>query len=108
MKSARTAVQFRIWNTSATSATLWPALACRRLASAINGIVLDGKRFVRPNAWGHLLNQHYLYPIADAQRHGRRHGGSGTSAPFVLVYPDPGEQTPDPRLFAYINGGSPA
>jgi len=69
-------------------------------------IRIDGPRYVRPGAWGHLLNAHYLYPIADAQRLGRLRGGAGSAAPFVGS--DAIGAPPDsPRLFAYINGGSP-
>lgn len=73
--------------------------------AADRGIRIDGPRFVRPGAWGHLLNEHYLYPLADAQRQGRRRGGKGGAAPFVPV--NDGQQTATPRLFAYINGGAP-
>ena len=70
------------------------------------GIRIDGPHYMRRGAWGHLLNAHYLYPIADAQRRGRQRGGTGSAAPFVHLNPD-GEDPDCPRLFAYINGGSP-
>ena len=70
------------------------------------GIRIEGPRFMRPRAWGHLLNEHYLYPLADMQRHGRKHGGIGTPAPFVSL--NAGEAGITPRLYAYINGGIPA
>ena len=73
--------------------------------AAERGIQIDGPRFVRPGAWGHLLNEHYLYPLADSQRRGRRPGGRGGSAPFAPA--DAAESTATPRLYAYINGGSP-
>jgi hypothetical protein len=69
------------------------------------GIRIEGPRYVRLGGWGHLLNAHYLYPLADAQREGRRRGGRGTSAPFVLL--GEGEGARGPRLFEYINGGVP-
>jgi hypothetical protein len=73
--------------------------------AAERGIQIDGPRFVRPGAWGHLLNQHYLYPLADIQRQGRRQGGSGGAAPFAPV--DAAVPAATPRLYAYINGGAP-
>ena len=73
-------------------------------------IQIQGPRYVRPGAWGHLLNAHYLYPIADAQRHGRRRGGAGTAAPFVAIGQTGSEvgwaAESTPRLFRYINGGA--
>ena len=73
--------------------------------AAERGIQIDGPRFVRPGAWGHLLNEHYLYPLADSQRQGRRKGGSGGAAPFVPAGDT--QQPATPRLYAYINGGAP-
>ena len=70
-------------------------------------IQISGPRFVRLGAWGHLLNAHYLYPIAEVQRHGRRRGGMGTAAPFVALGNGRDEAT-IPRLYEYINGGTPA
>jgi hypothetical protein len=71
-----------------------------------NGIRIDGPHWQRAGAWGHLLGEHYLYPIEQAQRRGRKPGGRGGSAPFGAV----GAQASvlAPRLYAYINGGSPA
>lgn len=70
------------------------------------GIRIDGPRYVRPGAWGHLLNEHYLRVVDEAQRVGHRRGGNGTEAPFELLSRDaPHEATP--RLFAYLNGGTP-
>ena len=71
---------------------------------AARGIQIDGSQFVRPGAWGHLLSEHYLYPLADAQRQGRRRGGRGGAAPFVPL----GDDLAPPRLYAYLNGGTPA
>jgi hypothetical protein len=73
--------------------------------AAERGIRIEGPRFVRPGAWGHLLNEHYLYPRADAQRQGRRKGGSGGAAPFALA--DDARPPATPRLYTYINGGAP-
>ncbi|MBW7883312.1 MAG: hypothetical protein H3C34_11875 [Caldilineaceae bacterium] len=67
-------------------------------------IQLQGPRFVRPRAWGHLLNEHYLYPLADAQRKGRRRGGRGYAEPFLPFAATDGI----PRLYSYINGGAPS
>ena len=72
-----------------------------------HSIQIEGPRFVRLGGWGHLLNLHYLYPLAEAQRHGRRRGGTGTAAPFVALGNGRGEVTV-PRLYDYINGGTPA
>jgi hypothetical protein len=70
-------------------------------------IEIAGPRFVRPGAWGHLLNAHYLYPLAAAQRVGRRRGGIGTPAPFVAVRQGGNGAQAIPRLYDYINGGAP-
>ena len=70
-------------------------------------IRIDGPRFARPGAWGHLLNEHYLYPIAEGQRHGRRRGGHGTASPFVAVNGSDLPAATVPRLYHYINGGVP-
>ncbi len=70
------------------------------------GIQIEGARFVRPGAWGHLLNEHYLYPILAAQKQGRMRGGRGTAAPFVAI--EMQERVITPRLYEYINGGAPA
>lgn len=68
-------------------------------------IGIDGPRYVRAGAWGHLLVEHYLFDIEARQRHGRRRGARGGPAPFERV--DAREQETTPRLFRYINGGSP-
>jgi hypothetical protein len=67
------------------------------------GIRIDGPRFVRAGAWGHLLNEHYLAPIQARQKDGRKVGGKGGSDPFS---PLDGESQA-PRLYSYINGGVP-
>lgn len=71
------------------------------------GIRIQGLRYVAPGRWGHLLNAHYLTPIRNWQKHGHRRGGRGTSKPFKLVNGDEDGGAAQPRLFAYINGGSP-
>ena len=71
-------------------------------------ILIEGPRFVRLGAWGHLLNAHYLYPLAEVQRHGRRRGGNGTAAPFVALGNGQSGSPTTPRLYDYINGGVPA
>ena len=47
-------------------------------------IRIDGPMFVRPDGWGHLLNQHYLFDIERHQRRGRAKGARGGSCPFAL------------------------
>ena len=68
-------------------------------------IELDGAHYRRRRAWGHLLNEHYLFPIEEYQRAGRRKGGAGGSAPFELLNPEVVSETDTPRLYQYINGG---
>ena len=72
-------------------------------------IRIKGPRYVRQNAWGHLLNEHYLFAIEDKQKNGRKHGGDGTADPFELVNPSSFQvgSKSGPRLYNYINGGSP-
>lgn len=70
------------------------------------GIELAGPLYQHDKAWGHLLGAHYLLPIEKVQKRGRKRGGAGTAGPFVLLNPT----TPHyrwPRLFDYINGGTP-
>ncbi len=76
------------------------------LAGADNGIHIDGPCWQRDEAWGHLLSEHYLYPVEDAQRQGRKPGGQGGNAPFRLL--DKAQASAPPRLFAYLNGGVPS
>lgn len=66
---------------------------------------IDGPRYVQPGRWGHLLNMHYLFDIADHQRVGHRRGGRGTRSPYRLVDDGRCVAEPAPRLFDYINGG---
>lgn len=71
------------------------------------GVHIDGPRYMRVGGWGHFLNAHYLVDVERKQRHGRRHGGNGTCDPYILL--DAGDYPANmtPRLFAYINGGTP-
>ncbi len=69
------------------------------------GIRIDGPRYVRRRAWGHLLNAHYLFGVMDYQKAGRKRGGIGSPAPFQLVNPEAAHHATGPRLFDYINGG---
>ncbi len=68
-------------------------------------IAIDGPRYMRPRAWGHFLNEHYLADVERQQKVRYRPGGKGGSAPYVLLN---AEQFPNhtPRLFNYINGGT--
>ena len=72
-------------------------------------IQIDGSIYLRPKAWGHLLNEHYLKQIDRAQRVRLKKGGQGKkpAAPYIQVYPDPRIGVQAPRLYSYINGGSP-
>ena len=72
------------------------------------GIVIDGPCYVRQDGWGHLLNQHYLLGIEQAQKVGRKRGGQGGGAPYELGTVDTFPDTTEPRLFTYMNGGTPA
>ena len=74
--------------------------------AAARGICIEGPGYVRRGAWGHLLNEHYLRAVDVAQRVGHRRGGNGTDAPFELLNPEV-QHAPMPRLFAYLNGGTP-
>ncbi len=71
------------------------------------GVHIEGATYIRRSAWGHLLNIDYLLPIAAEQKRGRRRGGRCDSEPFSLVEAEPYGYTDMPRLFDYINGGSP-
>jgi len=72
------------------------------------GIVIDGPRYERKRAWGHLLNRHYLRAIDHRQRTGNKLGPvDDTAEPFVLLDPAAWPDELQPRLFRYINGGEP-
>ncbi len=69
-------------------------------------IAIDGPAWVHRGAWGHLLNLHYLRHIAQAQGGAAHPGPTTTTAdPYVPLGPSSASA---PRLFAYINGGTPA
>lgn len=70
-------------------------------------IHIDGPRYVTPNTWGHLLNEHYLRPVEQHQKVRYIKGGQGGVDPYQLINPDSFSPDLTPRLFAYINGGSP-
>lgn len=74
-----------------------------------NGISIDGPIYLRPQAWGHLLNEHYLKPIDKIQRLRLRKGPQAHDrlAPYRLINPDSLNAISTPRLFSYLNGGSP-
>ncbi len=73
------------------------------------GVVIDGPVYQQPGSAGHLLNEHYLRPIVVGQVRGQRHGGGGGPHPFELMDNGgaPVAARDQPRLFAYINGGTP-
>ncbi|MCO5190720.1 MAG: hypothetical protein M9928_04145 [Anaerolineae bacterium] len=68
-------------------------------------IKIEGLRYVHRSKWGHLLNEHYLFPIADYQKDGRKREGIGCATPFTLVNAEAPYGEAMPRLFSYINGG---
>lgn len=70
-------------------------------------IKVEGPRYVHNGAWGHFLNAHYLYDIQEHQKKGRKRKGRDCADPFELVNPDAPHERQGPRLFDYINGGSP-
>jgi hypothetical protein len=72
-------------------------------------ILIEGPIYMRQNAWGHMLNEHYLKEIDRAQRFRLRKGGHGKTPadPYCQILPESGAQVQSPRLFDYINGGSP-
>jgi hypothetical protein len=71
------------------------------------GIDIDGPCYERKGAWGHLLNEHYLSAIEARQKVGRKRGGVGTADPYRPVAGTYEGESPVPRLFDYINGGTP-
>lgn len=72
------------------------------------GINIEGPCYIRRGGWGHLLNAHYLFPLADAQKRGRKQGGQGNyDDPFAYKNIPGRQESLSPRLYDYINGGSP-
>lgn len=50
------------------------------------GVKIDGPRYERRAAWGHLLNAHYLHDLERQPKRGRKPGPKQrNAAPFVLV-----------------------
>ncbi len=72
-------------------------------------ISIEGPCYIHRGAWGHFLNEHYLFGIEKHQKKGRQRGGAGSAEPFELVNPSAlaEAEKPWPRLYDYINGGSP-
>ncbi|MGD0126133.1 MAG: hypothetical protein ABSF46_12280 [Terriglobia bacterium] len=66
-------------------------------ATGPGSVRIDGDRY-RRDAWGHLLNAHYLYPMFQAKFSGDPAGG---------LVPLEGNMLSKPRLFAYLNRKSP-
>lgn len=64
--------------------------------------LIGGERFMRRDAWGHLLNAHYLFPMEQEYRARQR----GETPPSALR-PLPGNAHRHPRLFEYFGGASP-
>jgi len=69
-------------------------------------IAIDGPLWVHRGAWGHLLNAHYLRAIDLAQGGGSSPGPATTNAKPYEQFG--GVAATAPRLFSYINGGTPA
>jgi hypothetical protein len=69
------------------------------------GIDIDGPRYVREGAWGHLLNAHYLSFIDKFQKTGRAKGGTKSATPYTLSNAGDYRGSEVPRLFSYLNGG---
>lgn len=63
---------------------------------------IGGDRYLRPEAWGHLLNAHYLYPMAEEQQ------AQFTGSPAATrLRPMLDNHQSSPRLFEYFTGRSP-
>lgn len=65
-----------------------------------HGIQIDGSLFIRRRAWGHLLNEHYLFAIQDHLSQ------PSTPEPFTLL-PTDGAGAKRPRLYDYFAGHRP-
>ena len=63
-------------------------------ASGPGSVCIEGDRYSRDGAWGHLLNAHYLYPMMKARASGDPAGG---------LTPFKDNQLPIPRLFGYLD-----
>ena len=66
-------------------------------ATGRGSVRIDGDRYERHAAWGHLLNAHYLYPMITARRSGDAAGG---------LVPLKGNRLLTPRLFDYLDAKS--
>ena len=73
---------------------------------AAEEIAIDGPAWVHRGAWGHLLNAHYLRHIDLAQGGSARPGPVTATADPFEPYGETGRSAP--RLYGYINGGTPA
>ncbi len=72
------------------------------------GVEIDGPRYERPAAWGHLLNRHYLRAIDQQQRTGNKQGPARTTpAPYKLLHAKDWPSERQPRLYRFLNGGDP-
>jgi hypothetical protein len=65
-------------------------------------IEIDGPRFIRRGAWGHLLNEHHLYPIDDFLY--PRDAQDSREDPYPPLYR---RRTAPPRLYRYFHGKRP-
>jgi hypothetical protein len=61
-------------------------------------VSIAGDRYKRDDAWGHLLNAHYLFPMMQSRQLGDPAGG---------LVPFKGNRWSKPRLFEYLNAKSP-
>jgi len=66
--------------------------------SGLGSVHIAGDRYRRNDAWGHLLNAHYLYPMMKARRRADPSGG---------LVPLQGNRLSTPRLFGYLGAKSP-
>ena len=64
-------------------------------------VVIDGPRYIRRGAWGHLLNEHHLFPI---QEHLEDGGSNEVPDPYPPTGPVGSTM---PRLYRYAHGGRP-
>lgn len=63
---------------------------------------LCGERYVRPEAWGHLLNAHYLQPMEREWL-----AAPAGAVPRTALQALAGNRLQTPRLFGYFGGASP-
>ncbi|MCK6684098.1 MAG: hypothetical protein L6R30_16980 [Thermoanaerobaculia bacterium] len=72
--------------------------------SGDTAIKIDGPKWERKQAWGHLLNEHYLVPMIQAVE-SEAPGPASGAAPFVPYRPGP-EHPDRPLLYRYVAGRS--